>query len=189
MTCRSCGKDVFDKNPHFCPHCGHPWYQESRWGPAASAPGWRVIFPVTALIGSFLPWVQVMGPSHNILAIWNAYRLSPLTWIWLIGDAACILVAMAGRKIKPVWVTQAWYLFGSLSFGVATAGFIFVRVAARVSSILGAPSPLNLHYGVYLFTVITGIWTLVAIINPVHSEKEPSRNRARLDSSASGESD
>ncbi|MCL4495637.1 MAG: zinc ribbon domain-containing protein [Firmicutes bacterium] len=164
MTCMRCGRDIDEIEAQFCPYCGAPQRQEQTAvrKPSPTGQWWRLLLPVLALIGSLSPWMKIMGPSHNTIALWNAYNLSPISWLWLVLDVAAAFMAAMWTSIRPGWWRSAWYLFGAVSFGVSTSGFIFVRVAAHVSSLLGAPSPLTLDYGLYLFTIITGLWTLLA---------------------------
>ena len=164
MACVRCRKEIHETEARFCPYCGTFQHKNNT---TVSAPShiwkwWRLLLPILALIGSLVPWVRILGPSRTAMAVWNAYSLSPISLAWLVLDLAAVLMALR-------WSTQGWdrwhstwHLFGAVSFGVSTSAFVFVRVAAQISSLLGALSPLTLDYGIYLFTAITGLWTLLA---------------------------
>ncbi len=164
MTCISCGRTIGDADARFCPYCGTLQNQgtSALFRTAPVAKWWRLLLPVLALIGSFSPWVRVVGPTRNTMAQWDAYGLTLISWIWLVWDLAAVILAITWASIRSGWLRALWYLFGTVSFGVSASGFIFVRVASHVSSLLGAPSPLKLDYGLYVFTLITGVWTLTA---------------------------
>ncbi|PSR22620.1 MAG: hypothetical protein C7B45_06075 [Sulfobacillus acidophilus] len=121
----------------------------------------RVIVPIVALAATFAPWVTVGVVIKT--RQWDAYQVGPYTWLWLVADLAAILVAaLSLRKRIPSWMTVAWRILGAVSLGVGVSGVVFVGVSAHVSTLLSAPNPLRLAYGVFVFAIATALWTAMA---------------------------
>lgn len=161
VVCKTCQHPLTEPFFRFCPHCGRTLVVERRphglwvWG-------WPLA-PLLALVGSFAPWVSVrgMGPAGQ----WNVYHFGPASWLWLVGDIAALGVAVGlarGARMRVPWVIAGWTAFGSLSCGVALSGLVFVKVAGTVSTMLGAPNPIRIAYGTFIFAAATVGWLILA---------------------------
>lgn len=160
-TCPSCHRTIPGAASGVCPHCGLPWKPSpvTRGRPIIAV--LRPLLPFVALLSSFLPWVKIVAPTG--VRFMDAYQLGPFAWAWLALDVGAIGMGIRAFKIEPPrWLDTAWVILGSVSLGVALSGFVFVKVAGRVSAVLGAPNPLELEYGLLFFTLATLFWTLMA---------------------------
>lgn len=113
-----------------------------------------------------MAWVRVASePSSR--SGWNVYHFGAGGWAWLAGDILALLIvvwALAGRDHQPRWVWTAWKIFGGLSLGMGLSGFVSVKMAGSVSSLLSVPSPLHQASGVLVF-VIAGLgWVLLSFL-------------------------
>ncbi len=160
MACLVCHRTVIGDTPQFCPYCGSPWTVTVSAVLRLVSIG-RVILPIVALAATFAPWVTVgvvIKTRH-----WDAYQVGPYTWLWLVADLAAIVVAVLSLRARiPTWITVAWRILGALSLGVGVSGVVFVGVSAHVSTLLAAPNPLRLAYGVFVFATATALWTATA---------------------------
>lgn len=160
MTCLVCHRAIPGEAPQYCPYCGAPWTQAV--SPALQLVAIsRVVLPLVALAATFAPWVTVGVVIRS--RQWDAYQVGSYTWLWLGADIAAIVVAVIalGARI-PVWLTVGWRILGAVSLGVGVSGVVFVGVSARVSTMLAAPNPLSLAYGVWVFAAATALWTATA---------------------------
>jgi len=123
----------------------------------------RALWPVLALIASFMPWLHTVSPARP--GGMNVYQLNPLAWIWAGLDVGVAIVLMV-RQHSSIrgWVVAFWALLGAGSLGVGVSSVIFVSVAGNISAALGAPNPVRLSYGAVLFVLITLLWTATAWI-------------------------
>ncbi len=155
MICPDCGEPSLTNTSRYCAHCGHSLTGSGtvlRIGLAI-----RVAAPTISLIASFLPWV-VVGVVTRVRR-WDAYHIGGYSWLWLALDLAALAIAVAGAWIRvPRWLAVAWTLFGATSLGVGISGLVFVQVSARVSTILSAPNPLSLAYGLVVFDAACALW-------------------------------
>lgn len=120
----------------------------------------RVAAPTVALVASFLPWMTVGVVTRT--RHWDAYHLGGASWLWLVLDAAAIIVAAASRWVRlERWLTLAWSMLAALSLGTGIAGFVLVSVSAHVSTILSAPNPLTVSFGLGVFAAACAAWCLV----------------------------
>lgn len=120
----------------------------------------RMAAPVAAGAASFLPWLTVGVVTRT--RHWNAYHMGSLAWLWMAFDAAAIVLpVVSSRRKTPIWLTWAWAMLGALSLGVAISGFVLASVSARVSTILSAPNPLSVSYGLDVFLAACVLWCAV----------------------------
>ena len=165
MNCPRCGTAPVAAQ-RYCANCG-ALLLARRAGTAERAAGWaRVVLVVLAAASAFTPWVAVGVPSLNLPPQhWDAFRINPLTWLWLAAAAAALLTAIwgLGRPVPGIY-QRFWLAFGAVSCGVAVSAALMVRVSARVSRLLGAPNPVHDAVGVWIFAVLTGLWTAVGLM-------------------------
>lgn len=130
----------------------------------------RVAMPLIAVGTGFLPWLYAVAPTGlhpgSVLKTYTLYSLSGLSWGWLTASAILAGSAAAGERLPLVRARDRISLaFAAISLGTALAAAVFVHVAGLVSSVLSAPNPVALGYGVWVFLVAALMWTLAAALN------------------------
>ncbi len=139
---------------------------KTRVDPNGPRPLWQgivaALFPALAAGASFLTWLDVGLSSQR--SAWTAYTVTTWSWIWLGLDLLALLSAVLRPSWSRAWVRRAWGILGAASFGVGLTIGQSVHVSARVSDILGAPNPVHLATGVVAFVVVTGLWTVSALV-------------------------
>lgn len=160
MVCPNCNQPSLSDSARYCVSCGALLdVSASPWPVVAAV--LRVVAPAIGLAATFLPWVTVGVVTRT--RHWDAYRIGPLSWLWFgLGVLALIVAVAALRGVVPRWLQIAWMMLGGISLGVGTSGLVFIQVSARVSTILGAPNPLSLGYGMFVFAAASALWCAAA---------------------------
>ncbi len=138
-------------------------------GPLAWIVVLQVAMPLLAVGTGFLPWLYAVAPSGlhpgSILKTYSLYSLSPLSWGWLVFAALLAGTAAVGERMPMARARDRISLaYAAVSLGTALSAAVFVHVAGMVSSVLSAPNPVALGYGVWVFLVAALIWTLAAAL-------------------------
>lgn len=127
----------------------------------------RVAMPLIAVGTGFLPWLYAVAPSggsHSaVLKTYSLYSLSPLSWVWLVASLLLAATALFGERLSMARARDRISLaYAAVSLGTALSAIVFVHVAGMVSSVLSAPNPVALGYGVFIFLVAALMWTIAA---------------------------
>ena len=142
---------------------GHPRpVVHSRWAVVI-----RVAMPLVAAGAGFCPWLYAIAPGHAsvVLKIYTLYGLSALSWVWLAAVVILAASAAAGRRSPaPGARDRASLAVAAVSLGTALAAIVCVHVASLVSTVLSAPTPVALGYGVWVFGAAAFVWTLASAI-------------------------
>jgi hypothetical protein len=136
-------------------------------------PSWitvlRVAMPLVAVASGFLPWLYAVAPgSHpsTVLQIYSLYRLSVLSWLWLVITALLTGSVAIGQRMPMRKLRDKILLaYAAVSFGTALTAIVCVHVAGLISADLSAPTPVALGYGVWVFGAAAFLWTLVSVFS------------------------
>lgn len=182
MRCAECGA-VSDpgSSPRYCAACGALLPGSTSRGAVWAA--LRVVGPLLALAGSFLPWLTVGVVTRT--RHWDAYQVGAFAWLWLVLDLAALLLAIgSARRGIGRWLRIGYGLLGALSLGVGISAVVLVQVSERVSGILGAPNPLSLSSGLVVFD-LASLWWCAASFAPWQPRLATGRTRSELTDDAS----
>lgn len=158
MVCPGCGRSPVPEDATYCPYCGVRYRRQ--WTPARRR-WFGALCPLGALGAAFLPWLRVgLGSSATPETL---VQVNAAAWGWCVLAAAAAVFGGLWLH-RPAWagVRRLWLLLAAASWGAALAVGIAVGVSAAISRELGAPNPVAVGPGLFVFLGVATVWVVAA---------------------------